>query len=95
MMYKSGKFMDKDLYIDPYMQWGDNKIILFDDIGLELSKDHYDKTVVDNTITCEYGFDIPKDPHIICIIEDENSDMHKEYKIEKRHETINKILNQK
>ena len=98
-VYLTGKLLDKDVYVDPYMRYNDYKILLFDDISLNV--ENFTATIISEStliprlvIKFDYDF-LVSSGKTINVIDLENQRALLELKAEHREQQIDKILNEK
>jgi hypothetical protein len=98
-IYKIGKLYDVDIYVDPFMKWDDDVIILFD--NFETNSELVSTSIVsDSTISprlsvdYNYTFNI-LDSKLYYIIEDTSSKHYGLIKTRNRDIKIDQILNDK
>lgn len=97
VMYKIGSFFGKEVYVDPYMRYNDNQIILFDDIIMNFdnfsSYENNESTFASRTII-EFGYQmVTSNSMLLYVISDKNDPNYGEYLRVTRDEKIDKIIN--
>ena len=97
LMYKIGSFFGKEVYVDPFMRYNDNRIILFDDIIMNFdnfsSYENNEATFTPRTII-EFGYQmIPSNSLLLYVVSDKNDPNYAEYLRTTRDEKIDKIVN--
>lgn len=96
LMCKIGSFFGKEVYVDPFMRYNDNRIILFDDIIMNFdnfsSYENNEATFATRTII-EFGYQmIPSNSMLLYVVSDKNDPNYGEYLRVTRDEKIDKII---
>lgn len=101
LIYKIGKLMEKDFWIDPFMRWDDNFILLFDEIRVDVS--NFNSFVVNEAnfspklqTMLDFRFEVIN-PEVFFIFEDDymkNWNIQSIVKQENRDKKIDYILNE-
>jgi hypothetical protein len=95
-IYCVGSLYDRPLFVDPNMNWGDTRIILFDSVGFDITKGYEQQEIINYEMSCEYGISVTDRSNVIYVIDKrEGSLFENEIKIHNRSKTIGKILNHK
>lgn len=100
-IYRTGSLANTGIFVDPYIRFTDNKIIFFDEIGinitnLEISDDYYAYDFhVRNDISFNlaYNLDDVKKCKVLYVIDNDNQDALPIIKARKRDEKLNDLLN--
>lgn len=96
VMYKIGSFFGKEVYVDSYMRYNDNRIILFDDIIMNFdnfsSYETNESTFATRNVI-EFGYQmITSSSMLLYVISDKNDPNYGEYLRITRDEKIDKIV---
>jgi len=95
-VYKIGRLSEIDFWIDPFMRWNDNFILLFDDVRVDISNfnfniNHTTSIIPRLIVSLDLKFDVIN-PEALFIFEDDYMDHWSEYKQEDRDKKIDYIL---
>lgn len=97
-IYKIGKFLGCDVWVDPYMKWAENKIGLFSNIGYNFNNI---KSIINNNhnttaniLSVSYGVSVNVGNAKVLYIIDSNN-MHNDFKKMHRDIKITEILDKK
>jgi len=97
-IYKVGKLLEMDIWVDPYMKFNDGRMVLFKDVEVNISD--IDVSIKNGPsfaprLLIEFKFDINiDDPKLIFIIENEYSETFNHFKSLQRSIKINDVLNE-
>lgn len=96
-LYKAGVLSGLDLYVDPYINYKDNKILLWNGVNCYLSfgsiYEIVDPTSIVSKISIDFNYHLEvSDPNIIYYLSDEKSEGYNLFVSEMRDEKIDQIL---
>lgn len=97
-IYKVGRLLNLDVWVDPFLKYSDNRIVLFNDIGINIynisSSIQSQATFAPRLVLqCDFAFDVG-DSKVIFIIDNESSDSFRQYKSLQRDIKIDGILDE-
>lgn len=93
--YMIGKINNTMIFIDPFMKFNDNRIIMFNDISINIENiKNISHNAESNLQGISFNYDIEKsESRVIYIIESEKSESYMKYKQFNRNNKIDEILN--
>jgi hypothetical protein len=97
-LYKIGKFLNTEVWVDPFMKYNDNRMIFFDDLFYNIGNLSSNEVISSNTfapiteVTLDYNL-LPSVSEILYVVSDRNDTNYKDYLRVQRDHKIDKIVN--